>query len=686
MTPALLLLDVTPSALAERGLSPPHGTLVPRLEQLSARFRALGHPVIHLQTHCARQEPHRERVDTRSPAGDAIVLDTRLPGAFGNDSFEQLLRERHIDTLVLAGCRLHASIRTTALDAEARSFRVIIADDAVASAAPEHAELSRMFLAPAVEFRAVSDILHLLDGRHRQDSICADAERGGVPAAIIDGVRLERVASSSPVQLERRMPSDWSCVLARVSMCGPDEVARACATASRAFADWRRAPVGERRQLLERWAAAVDADAEPLARSLATEVGKPMRGARAEVAATAAMIRAASVRFCGDGSAMADRQNPDGVRIRRRPHGPMVIITPWNNPLAIPAGKLAPAVALGNTVVWKPASEAPRTAIRLLELLLESGLPPGVIALLFGDAGTARLLMGHDEIRGVTLTGATATGRAAAVHCAARGIPYQAELGGNNAAIVLPDYDFSSVMPRLALGSFAFSGQRCTAIRRWVVHREIVADFTREFVAAAEALTVGDPFEDDTEIGPLVSRAHRASIVAVIRQAVDSGSRLLAGGTVPGAGDAGCWLRPAILSNVSATSGVANEETFGPLAMVIAANDFEHALELANASDHGLVAALFTHEEACLRRFHDAAEAGVLQTVPGPLPVSPDAPFGGWKASGVGLPEHGEWDGHFYTRPQALYAEDAKPELLPNPSGLPRGTVEPFSAKLSSVP
>jgi acyl-CoA reductase-like NAD-dependent aldehyde dehydrogenase len=319
-------------------------------------------------------------------------------------------------------------------------------------------------------------------------------------------------------------------------------------------------------------------------------------------------------------------------------------------------GKLAPALAAGNGIVWKPALEAPRTAMLLIESLLEAGAPPGLANLVFGDAATARHVIDDRQVSAVTLTGALETGRAAAVRCSRHGKPLQAELGGNNAAVVMRGCDVRALARSFALAAFSFAGQRCTRIQRFIVEQGIAAQFQHELVAATQSLRLGDPRDSNVDIGPLISQGHRDNVLGMLRHATNQGAQVHCGGTIPYALGDGCCLFPAVVTGATPQSRIAQEEIFGPVAVIFPAADFQHAVALANDVEHGLLAALYTNDPAHHDQFMELVQAGIVKLAAGPLNVHPDAPFGGWKASRLGPPEHGVWDRDFYLRVQAVYA------------------------------
>ena len=330
----------------------------------------------------------------------------------------------------------------------------------------------------------------------------------------------------------------------------------------------------------------------------------------------------------------------------------MALVTPWNSPVAIPLGKIGPALAYRNTVVWKPAPAAASISARLLELFVRAGAPRGVLGVMAGDAAAARALLEDERVRAVSLTGSPAAGHAAQEIAARRSIPLQAELGGNNAAIVWSDSDLLRAAERIAEGAFGQAGQRCTANRRVIVDARCEDDFIASLVRATAALVVGDPLDPSTHVGPLVSAEARSRAAGSIERA-RAGARdvLVPHASVP----AGEFLAPVILLCDDPRAEIVQEETFGPVLVVQRAGTFDEAIRLLNGVRQGLVAALFSPSPEIRARFLEEAEAGILKLDEATADAGVEAPFGGWKASGVGPPEHGDSDVEFYTRTQALY-------------------------------
>lgn len=262
-----------------------------------------------------------------------------------------------------------------------------------------------------------------------------------------------------------RNPSDWDTVLGEVATASEQETCAAVVAAAEAQAVWREVPQPTRAEYLLSWERRLGEWAEPIALSVAREVGKPISEARAEVSRARETLRVTAQIHGIDRTERVSSK----VTVRQRPLGVVAAITPWNNPVVIPIGKMAPALIHGNAIVWKPAIQAPLSASLLMRTLLASDIPPGLVNMLFGDAQTARTLISHPGVAAVSLTGSNRTGRRAAVLCGQLLKPFQAELGGNNAVIVMPDCDPERVARELAESAFSFAGQRCTANRRIIV-------------------------------------------------------------------------------------------------------------------------------------------------------------------------------------------------------------------------
>ena len=389
---------------------------------------------------------------------------------------------------------------------------------------------------------------------------------------------------------------------------------------------------------------------------MAVEIGKPISHGLEEVRRAAANVRdvvrrAKNFEF--------QKREAAGI-VRHEPLGVVVLISPWNNPVAIPIGKIAPALIYGNVVVWKPAPAATKISEVILKLLRECGVPRGAVQILTGDHATAQQLAANENIGTVTLTGSAQAGFAIQEICARRFVPLQAELSGNNAAIIWDGADLRTTATQIAWGAFGFAGQRCTANRRAIVSKKLFEKFLRELKIAAEKLVWGDPLEKSTDIGPVIHAGKRDEQTALIQAAQNSGATrrvefLFQKRAKENWIKAGAYAQPVIICCDEPNHPLVQEETMSPLLVVQRAENFGHALKLCNGVRHGLVAALFSNSRSLQKKFLAEAQAGMLKLNCSTAGADVTLPFGGWKSSGIGPPEHGEGDPLFYTKIQTIY-------------------------------
>ena len=307
-------------------------------------------------------------------------------------------------------------------------------------------------------------------------------------------------------------------------------------------------------------------------------------------------------------------------------------------------------------MVWKPALATSRTTLAVLQCLLKAGLPNSLIATVFGNANVAKKIIKHPSIDAVSLTGSSQTGAQVERLCAQHNKAFQAELGGNNAVIVLSDADIDIAAQALAKSAFSFAGQRCTATRRIIVEASIRDAFVVKLLAAVKTINIGAPDEASTQIGPLISAEQRNRVAHVVEQALQqTDCQLLSGGNIVESLQQGYWYQPTVIEAGSADSSIVQDETFGPVLVIQLANDFDEAIMLCNNVKQGLAASIYTDNVELQQRFIASAQAGMLRINPAEFIIHPDAPFLGWKASGIGPPEHGLWDREFFSRAQVIY-------------------------------
>jgi len=458
---------------------------------------------------------------------------------------------------------------------------------------------------------------------------------------------------------DRVSPADPAQVVGRSTAAAPEDVAAAFAAAERAAGPWARTPAPRRAEILVRAAALVEERADRIARTLSLEEGKATRDSRGEVLRAAVILRFHAGE-CTQPIGELYASAADGTMIHtvREPLGPIAVITPWNFPIAIPAWKIAPALAYGNTVVWKPAEIASGTGALLTACLADAGLPPGVLNLTTGHGrqiGDA--LIDDPRATAVTFTGSNAVGQRIAERAAARGIRAQLELGGKNPSVVLADADLDRAVECITRAAMLSTGQRCTATSRVIVVDEIYDAVVERLVSAASALVVGDPLQQATDVGPVASRSQFETVAEYLDIAKAEGLTPLCGGEV-GDPDEGYFIPPTIYRDVDPAARIAREEIFGPVVGVIRARDTAHAIVLANDTEYGLSASVFTTNLRTAMRASREIQAGVVHINGESAGAEPHVPFGGAKASSVGGREQGKAAAEFFTETKTIYIED----------------------------
>ncbi len=453
--------------------------------------------------------------------------------------------------------------------------------------------------------------------------------------------------ASTPAEIVSVNPARPDDVVVRVAPSGGIDVDRAVTVARGVAREWATSPAQARADALIRVAAAVEAEAAGLADLVCREVGKPIVEARGEVARTAAIFRYhAAAALDPDGETYPPSDGRSLVMARRRPRGVVGLITPWNFPLAIPAWKLAPALAYGNVCVWKPSELAPATAIEL-HRLVAAELPTGVVQLVhgYGDAGAA--LVAHPGVAALSFTGSEATGSSVAATLVARGAPAQCEMGGQNAALVLADADVSGAAAVIAGAAMGYAGQKCTATSRIVCEAAVASDLRDAIVAAVERMQVPEPSQVACQVGPVISASAQQKAVDAVERARADGARVLAGGVALD-GD-GHYVAPTIVELDDAAAELAQEEVFAPVCALLVADSFDAAVAISNGVRHGLATSVFTRDLDRALEVADRIDTGLVRVNLPTSGVDLHAPFGGEKASGLGPREQGKAAREFYT-------------------------------------
>jgi len=452
-----------------------------------------------------------------------------------------------------------------------------------------------------------------------------------VAGSWIDGAAVETAGAPHRVV----NPADGS-VVAEVALATPADVDRAVASARAAFGEWSRATPAERSGVLGKLAELMERDAQTFIAEEVAQCGKPVRLATEfDVPGSIDNIAffAGAARHL-DGKATAEYSGDHTSSIRREAVGVVATIAPWNYPLQMAVWKVIPALAAGCTVVIKPAELTPLTTLTLARIAREAGLPDGVLNVLTGagaDVGAA--LSGHPGVDVVTFTGSTAVGRTVMAAAAVHGHRVQLELGGKAPFVVFDDADLDAAIQGAVAGALINSGQDCTAATRAIVSATLYDDFVAGVADVMSRIVVGDPQDPDTDIGPLISIAHRDKVAGMVSRAPSEGGRVVIGGEAPDG--PGAFYRPTLIADVSETSEVYRDEIFGPVLTVRSFTDDDDALRQANDTAYGLAASAWTRDVYRAQRASREINAGCVW-INDHIPIISEMPHGGVRASGFG--------------------------------------------------
>jgi lactaldehyde dehydrogenase / glycolaldehyde dehydrogenase len=446
--------------------------------------------------------------------------------------------------------------------------------------------------------------------------------------------------------------------LARVPEAEADDAAKAIDAASAAFRSWSRLPAAERGGYLRAIADGIRARADELARLVVAEQGKPISEAHGELEGTAGFFDYYSgLARTIQGDIVPSDLPGEEIWIRRVPHGVVVGIIPWNYPSALTARKVAPAIVAGNTIVLKPHEDTPLSALALMDVIREVGLPAGVVNVVTGaGAEVGAALVRDPRTTFVSMTGSVRAGRQILQDAAERVTPVSLELGGKAPLIVFDDADLDIAIPSAITSRYMNCGQVCICNERTYVHSSVYDDFVERYVEAVRELRVGDPTEATTDIGPKINRPELDKVSAMVDDAVGAGARTLIGGNVlqDGSFEKGFWYEPTVLVDVDHSMSILHDEIFGPVTPIMAFDDLDEVVDLANDSNYGLSAYLFTNDfQRVMRTVNDVRFGEVYVNR-----VGPEALQGfhvGYGQSGLG----GD-DGHhgldLYLQRQTVYA------------------------------
>jgi aldehyde dehydrogenase (NAD+) len=444
---------------------------------------------------------------------------------------------------------------------------------------------------------------------------------------------------------ENRNPANHDDLIGVFPASTAEDVDAAVQAARSAFSAWRLVPAPKRGELLYRVGELLRKYKEDIARGMTREMGKILKETRGDVQEgidTAFYVAGEGRRLFGE---TTPAELPDKFAMSvRMPIGVCALITPWNFPMAIPTWKMFPALLCGNTVVLKPAEDTPASAARLVEILNEAGVPPGVVNLVHGrgeEVGAA--LVRHPDVQLVSFTGSAAVGREIASICGQQLKRVALELGGKNAQIVMEDADLDLAVEGALWGAFGTTGQRCTATSRLILHRDVAKRMTDALVARARQLKIGDGLDESTDMGPLINQAACDKVLNYISIGKQEGARSLIGGGIHETGVCarGYFFQPTIFDRVASKMRIAQEEIFGPVLSIIEVGSFEEAITVLNDSPYGLSSSIYTRDVSRACRAIRDIQAGITYINGPTIGAEVHLPFGGVKDTGNGHREAG---------------------------------------------
>lgn len=445
-----------------------------------------------------------------------------------------------------------------------------------------------------------------------------------------------------------------SCVIPRSTDA---DVHAAAEAAHAAFAAWSETPAPVRGELLFRAAALLTERKDAIAAVMSREMGKRVEEAKGDIqeAIDTAFYAGSEGRRLFGHTAPSELRNKLGLTLRR-PLGVAGIITAWNFPIAVPSWKILPALVCGNTLVWKPAEEAPESGHMFAECLWDAGIPTGVLNVVHGRGEeVGKAIVRHPRINALAFTGSTAVGREIAEVGGRMLKRVSLELGGKNPVIVLPDADIDLAVDGILWGAFGTAGQRCTATSRCICVGGVEKALLPKLLARAAALSVGDPADPTTEVGPLITAKHRASVQAFVDQAVAEGGVVRCGGAIPSG--PGNYYPPTVVDGVKRGSTLALQEVFGPVLAMMSASSLDEAISIANEVEYGLSSSIYTRDINAAFRAVDRIEAGITYVNAPTIGAEAHFPFGGVKATGNGHREGGWMPYEFFTEVKTVYVD-----------------------------
>jgi len=469
------------------------------------------------------------------------------------------------------------------------------------------------------------------------------------------------IAPSTRTYFDNRNPANTRDLIGRFPDSGPADVEAAVAAAKEGFGRWSRTPAPARGDILRRVGDLLVERKEAIANAMTREMGKVLAETRGDVQEGIDTAYYAAA----EGRRLFGHTVPSELRAKwamsfRRPIGVAGLITPFNFPLAIPTWKMFPALACGNSVILKPSEDVPHTSHLLTEILIEAGMPAGVVQLVHGRGASAgQALVEHPAVAVVSFTGSTRTGSTIGEICGRMHKRLSLEMGGKNAMIVMDDADLDLALDGVLWGAFGTTGQRCTATSRLILHRKVHDRFLNRLVDAAERLVLGDGRKKGTQVGPLIHEAARQKVERYVALGLEEGATLLTGGKRAARGrfEHGWFYRPTVFAGVKPRHRVAREEIFGPVLSVLRVGSFEEAVKINNAVPYGLSSSLYTRNVNLAFQALERLDNGITYVNAPTIGAEAHLPFGGVKQTGNGHREGG-WEVYeFYSETKVGYVD-----------------------------
>ncbi len=469
------------------------------------------------------------------------------------------------------------------------------------------------------------------------------------------------VDAKSGRTFENRNPANWDEVVGLFPKSGKEDVEDAVKAARAAFAKWRLVPAPKRGDILRKVGDIMVARKEELARQMTREMGKVLAETRGDVQEgidTAYYASSEGRRLFGH-TVPSELHNKFNMAMRV-PIGVAGIVTPWNFPMAIPTWKIFPALLCGNTVVFKPASDTPATATSLVEILMDAGVPEGVVNIVHGGGGEVGMgIVGHPDVDLVSFTGSTGVGIKITQTAAPTLKRVSLELGGKNAQFVMPDANMNLALDGVLWGAFGTTGQRCTATSRLILHEKIHDHFVDMLVKRVNALKLGDGLEDGVEVGPCVNKSQQDTVKGYVEIGLGQGAKLVAGGEIPADKELakGWYYKPTVFTGVQPDHRIAREEIFGPVLSVLKVRSLEEGIRVMNDTIYGLSSSVYTNNINDAYTAIRDIEAGITYINAPTIGAEAHMPFGGVKQTGNGHREGGWTVYDFFSEWKTVYVD-----------------------------